>query len=314
MLCARRTAMRGFATSATDVVGFIGLGNMGSRMAPNLIKNGRQVVGFDVSGAAVKELVEAGGSAAATPAEVAAQATTIITMLPNPALVKQVFYGDNGIFSTSLPGTLFIDSSTIDPNTCKEVNASALEHGNSNFLDAPVSGGVGGAEAGTLTFMVGADSEEAYAQAQGVLQDMGKNIVRCGGVGTGQVAKMCNNLALAIQMIGTSEAMLLGQAMGMDPKVLAGIMNTSTARCWSSDTYNPSPGVMEGVPSSRGYTGGFGVDLMLKDLGLATDAGKLVKSPLPLGALSQQLYALTSAKGNGGKDFSSIFEFLQKEQ
>merc|ERR1711939_83048 len=204
-----------------------------------------------------------------------------------------------------------IDSSTIDLVTTQDMARLAKEEHGSMFLDAPVSGGVGGAEAGTLTFMVGGE-DEAFEASQAVLQAMGKNIVHCGGVGMGQVAKMANNLSLAISMIGTSEAMLLGTSLGMDAEKLAGIMSTSTARCWSVDTYNPCPGVTDGVPSSRGYTGGFGVDLMLKDLGLATDAAKLAGSPVPLGASAQQLYALISAKGGGGKDFSSVFEFLQK--
>ena len=179
------------------------------------------------------------------------------------------------------------------------------------FLDAPVSGGIGGAEAGTLTFMVGG-AAQTFTGASAVFDAMGKNVVHCGDIGTGQVAKMCNNLSLAVSMIGTSEAINLAQSLGMDAKKVSEIMSTSTARCWSVDTYNPCPGVMDGVPSSRGYAGGFGVDLMLKDLGLATEAAKAAGAPVPLGAHSQQLYALISAKGGGGKDFSSVFEFFQK--
>jgi len=282
---------------------------MGSRMAPNLVKSGHKVVVFDVAAPAVQAAVDIGATKGATPKEVAEQADVVVTMLPNGAIVRAAYTGADGVFAGLKEGTLCIDSSTIDPVTSQDMALIAREVHKSGFIDAPVSGGVGGAEGGTLTFMCGAELAD-FEAAGSVLQHMGKNIVHCGGVGTGQVAKMCNNLSLAISMIGTSEAMLLGKSLGMDPAVLAQIMSTSTARCWSVDTYNPCPGVMEGVPSSRGYSGGFGVDLMLKDLGLATEAAKLSGSPVPLGAAAQQMYALMSAKGEGGKDFSSVFEFL----
>lgn len=179
------------------------------------------------------------------------------------------------------------------------------------MADAPVSGGTGGAQAGTLTFMVGA-TPELFNLIQPILSDMGRNIVHCGEVGTGQVAKVCNNLLLGISMIGVAEAMALGDALGIDTKVLAGIINTSTGRCWSSDTYNPWPGIIETAPSSRGYTGGFGADLMLKDLGLATEAAKQVRQPVLLGALAQQLYQSMSQRGEGGKDFSGIIGLYRK--
>jgi 3-hydroxyisobutyrate dehydrogenase len=168
-----------------------------------------------------------------------------------------------------------------------------------------VSGGVGGAEAGTLTFMVGGDAKD-FEAAKPILQAMGKNIVHCGGTGNGQVAKICNNMMLAIEMIATSEGMSLAAKLGMDPKVFAAIVNTSSGRCWSSDTYNPYPGVLENVPASRGYSGGFGSDLMLKDLTLVTDAAKSAKHPVMLGALAQQIYQKHSVDGHGGKDFSSV--------
>jgi 3-hydroxyisobutyrate dehydrogenase len=173
------------------------------------------------------------------------------------------------------------------------------------MVDAPVSGGVGGAEAGTLTFMVGGETQD-FERAKPVLQAMGKNIVHCGGSGNGQVAKICNNMMLAIEMIATSEGMTLAAKLGMDPKVFASIVNTSSGRCWSSDTYNPYPGVLEGVPASRGYSGGFGADLMLKDLTLVTDAAKAAKQPVMMGALAQQIYQKHSMDGNGPKDFSSV--------
>jgi 3-hydroxyisobutyrate dehydrogenase len=209
-------------------------------------------------------------------------------------------------------GVTIIDSSTIDPASVKAFAELAAQHGNP-FVDAPVSGGTGGAAAGTLTFMVGG-TEAVYEQVKPVLSGMGKNIVHCGGTGTGQVAKICNNLVLGITMAGVAEAMSLGEALGIDPKVLGGIINTSTGRCWSSDTYNPFPGVIGTAPSSRGYTGGFGTDLMLKDLGLATDAARLARQPVYLGALAQQLYQTMSTKGAGRLDFSAVIKLYRTEE
>ena len=232
-------------------------------------------------------------------------------MLPSSPHVKTVYLGNDGVLAGVAPGVTLIDSSTIDPHTAREVAVLAAQHGNP-MADAPVSGGTGGAEAGTLTFMVGGDAG-VFENIAPVLRHMGKNIVHCGESGTGQVAKICNNLLLGISMIGVSEAMNLGVALGIDAKVLAGIINTSSGRCWSSDTYNPYPGVMENVPAARGYTGGFGADLMLKDLGLAVDAAKLSKQPAMLGALAQQLYQMFSAQGAGGQDFSAIINLYKQK-
>ena len=179
-----------------------------------------------------------------------------------------------------------------------------------NMVDAPVSGGTGGAEAGTLTFMVGGDAAD-FEKAKPILQCMGKNIVHCGGAGNGQVAKICNNMMLAIEMIATAEGMALAAKLGMDPKVFAGVANSSSGRCWSSDTYNPYPGVLATAPSSGGYTGGFGSDLMLKDLTLVTEAAKAAKQPVVLGAAAQQLYQMHSSMGNGALDFSSIIKLYK---
>jgi 3-hydroxyisobutyrate dehydrogenase len=223
--------------------------------------------------------------------------------------VRDVYTGKSGVLESLRKGALCLDSSTIDPAVSRQVAAAVSAKG-SDFCDAPVSGGVGGAEAGTLTFMVGADSAGVFQRALPVLQGMGKNVVHCGGVGTGEVVKLCNNMVLAISMIGVSEAMNLGSRLGMDRKLLAGILNTSTARCWSSDTYNPAPGVMPNVPASRGYTGGFGSALMLKDLGLVLDAAKGAGAPVPMGANAHALYQLMVAQGMGGSDFSAAFKFL----
>jgi 3-hydroxyisobutyrate dehydrogenase len=197
-----------------------------------------------------------------------------------------------------------VDCSTIDPLTARDVAMEARARG-CGMLDAPVSGGVGGAEAATLTFMAGGEAKD-FEAAKPVLLAMGKNVVHCGASGNGQVAKICNNMMLAVEMIATSEAMTLAARLGMDPKIFASIVNTSSGRCWSSDTYNPYPGVLENVPSSRGYSGGFGADLMLKDLGLVADAARVAKHPVLMGALAQQLYQKHSAEGHGAKDFSSI--------
>jgi len=222
-----------------------------------------------------------------------------------------VYLSEDGVLAGIRPGTPTVDCSTIDPQTARDVSKAAAAKG-VDMGDAPVSGGTGGAAAGTLTFMVGA-STELFASLKPVLEQMGRNIVHCGEVGTGQIAKICNNLLLGISMIGVSEAMALGNALGIDTKVLAGIINSSTGRCWSSDTYNPWPGVIETAPASRGYTGGFGAELMLKDLGLATEAARQAHQPVILGAVAQQLYQAMSLRGEGGKDFSAIVEGYRKK-
>jgi len=293
-------------------IGFIGLGNMGAPMAHNLLKAGHQLSVFDLNAAAVENLVGAGALPVDSPTVIAqGNAELIITMLPAAAHVKSVYLGENGLIAHSRVGVMLIDCSTIDPHSAREVAKAAAEHGNP-MLDAPVSGGTGGAAAGTLTFMVGG-SDADFDRAQPILAAMGKNIVHCGAAGNGQVAKVANNMLLGISMIGVAEAMALGVALGMDAKTLAGVINTSSGRCWSSDTYNPFPGVLDNVPASRGYSGGFGSDLMLKDLGLATEAAKQVRQPVILGALAQQLYQSFSAQGHGGLDFSAIINQYRKD-
>ena len=292
-------------------IAFIGLGNMGAPMARNLLKAGHALTVFDLNTQAVGALVEAGAMAAASPKDAATGAETVITMLPAAAHVRHVLTAEDGVLAGIAKGVPIIDSSTIDPASVKAFAALAAEHGNT-FVDAPVSGGTGGAAAGTLTFMVGG-SAQVFEQVRPVLSAMGKNLVHCGDTGAGQGAKICNNLVLGITMAGVAEAMSLGEALGIDPKVLGGIINTSTGRCWSSDTYNPFPGVIETAPSSRGYTGGFGTDLMLKDLGLAGDAAKSVRQPVYLGALAQQLYQTVSSKGDGKLDFSAVIKLYRKD-
>ena len=293
-------------------ISFVGLGHMGAPMARNLIKAGHTLSVFDIVRANVDSLTAAGASSAKSPKECASQGEVVLTMLPSSPHVKAVYLGGDGVLAGAKPGTALIDCSTIDPHTAREVAAQALERGFS-MADAPVSGGTGGAEAGTLTFMVGS-TPEVFGQITPILKGMGKNIVHCGPAGTGQVAKICNNMLLGITMVGVAEAMNLGAALGIDAKVLAGIINTSSGRCWSSDTYNPYPGVMDNVPAARGYTGGFGADLMLKDLGLAADAARQAKQSVVMGAAAQQLYQMFSAKGFGGQDFSAIINMYRTAQ
>jgi 3-hydroxyisobutyrate dehydrogenase len=285
-------------------IAFIGLGNMGAPMARNLIKAGHSLLLVDLNQNALAELGALGAEVAQSPREAAAQAELVITMLPAAPHVKAVFQGADGVLAGIRPGTPVVDCSTIDPQTARDLHAAAVRQG-VDFADAPVSGGTGGAQAGTLTFMVGA-SQALFATLQPVLGQMGKNIVHCGDVGTGQVAKICNNMLLGISMIGVAEAMALGNALGIDTEVLAGVINSSTGRCWSSDTYNPWPDVVATAPASRGYSGGFGARLMLKDLGLATEAAKQANQPVMMGALAQQLYQAMDLRGDGGLDFSAI--------
>ncbi|WP_261534915.1 3-hydroxyisobutyrate dehydrogenase [Burkholderia multivorans] len=284
-------------------IAFIGLGNMGGPMAANLLRAGHALTVFDLDAHAVDAAVRAGATAARSPREAAARARVVITMLPAAAHVRSVYEGDDGVLAGARGGAWLIDCSTIDPDTVRTLaDAAALR--DCRLADAPVSGGTGGAQAGTLTFMVGAEPA-LFERIRPVLLAMGKHVVHCGGTGTGQIAKLCNNLLLGISMMGVSEAMALGVALGIDPSVLAGIINTSTGRCWSSDTYNPYPGVSDAAPSSRGYTGGFATNLMLKDLGLATDAARHARQPVWMGALAQQLYQSMSQQGLGALDFSA---------
>lgn len=290
-------------------IAFIGLGNMGAPMARNLINAGHSLVLFDLNQSVLGELGTLGAEVAASPCQAAQQAELVITMLPAAAHVRAVFQQEEGVLAGVRAGTPVVDCSTIDPQTSRDLHAAAAKQG-VDFADAPVSGGTGGAQAGTLTFMVGA-SPALFATLQPVLGQMGKNIVHCGEVGTGQVAKICNNMLLGISMIAVSEAMALGNALGIDTQVLAGVINSSTGRCWSSEAYNPWPGIVATAPASRGYTGGFGAQLMLKDLGLATEAARQAKQPVVMGALAQQLYQAMNLRGDGGLDFSAIVQGYQ---
>jgi 3-hydroxyisobutyrate dehydrogenase len=285
-------------------IGFVGLGHMGNPMCRNLLKHGHRLKVHDLVPDLERELVDLGCEPATSAADCARGVDAFITMLPSSPHVRSVYTAEYGVLAEVAPGTPLIDCSTIDPITAREVAMDAKARGCA-LVDAPVSGGVAGAQAGTLTFMVGGTASE-FEAVKPVLQCMGKNIVHCGASGNGQVAKICNNLMLAIEMIGTAEGMALATRLGMDPKVFASIVNTSSGRCWSSDTYNPYPGVLEGVPAARGYSGGFSSNLMLKDLSLVADAARAAEQPVLLGALAQQLYQKHAVDGHGAKDFSSV--------
>jgi 3-hydroxyisobutyrate dehydrogenase len=291
-------------------VAFIGVGNMGGPMARNLLKAGYAVNAFDLNAPVLEPLIAAGATRAASVTEAVANADAVITMLPAGQHVRSV-YLENGILNAAKSGTLLIDSSTIDMDSARAVHAAAGRAG-FDFIDAPVSGGVGGAEAGTLTFMCGGN-EGAFERAKPVLEKMGKRIVLAGGGGAGQAAKICNNMLLAISMIGTCEAFVLGEKLGLDPQKLFDIASTSSGQCWSLNTYCPVPGPVPNAPSNRGYAGGFATALMLKDLRLAQAAAQSAGAPTPLGAEAAQLYSLFAVKGHEGLDFSGIIRMLRGE-
>ncbi|MCL6271951.1 3-hydroxyisobutyrate dehydrogenase [Sansalvadorimonas sp. 2012CJ34-2] len=289
-------------------IAFIGLGNMGYPMAVNLVNASFPVIGYDLSAIQVQNFTNEGGEVAETPADAVRDADAVISMLPNGDIVRNLYSGADGLFAKVKPGTLIVDSSTIDMQTARDMATEAQER-ELMFIDAPVSGGTAGAAAGTLTFMVGGTTD-ALERARPVLDVMGLNIFHAGDAGNGQLAKMCNNMLLAVHMAGTAEALALGAANGLKPEVLSKIMKQSSGDNWSLQKYNPVPGVMDGVPASNNYEGGFMVNLMLKDLGLALEAATASQQTTPLGALARNLFALHAGSGQGGKDFSSIYKMF----
>jgi 3-hydroxyisobutyrate dehydrogenase len=289
-------------------IAFIGVGNMGGPMARNLLKAGHKVTAFDLSDAVLDPVLKAGAQKGASANEAVMDADVVITMLPAGHHVRAV-YLENGVLGVAKKGSLLIDSSTIDVDSARAVHAAAEKAG-FLFLDAPVSGGTGGAEAGTLTFMCGG-SDAAFERAKPVLEKMGKKIAHAGGPGAGQAAKICNNMMLGISMIGTCEALALGQKLGLEAQALFDIMSTSSGQSWSLTTYCPVPGPVPAAPSNRGYTGGFATALMLKDLKLAQTAAQSAGANTPLGAEAAQLYSLFAAQGHAGMDFSGIIRMLQ---
>jgi len=290
-------------------IGFIGLGNMGLPMALNLVKGGHVVRGFDVSAAAAEQLAAAGGKAAADLREAASDVDVVVTMLPSGVEVRAVYLGVSGVLESASPGMLSIDCSTIDVETARAVAAAAQAKG-LPMLDAPVSGGVGGAQAATLTFMVGGP-EAAFARAKPVLEAMGKTIVHAGGSGNGQAAKICNNMILGISMIAVSEAFVLAEKLGLDHQKLFDISSKSSGQCWSLTSYCPVPGPVPTSPANRDYQAGFTAAMMLKDLKLAQDAARSGGASTPLGAHAAALYGLYVGQGSAGRDFSGIVRFLR---
>lgn len=293
-------------------IGFIGVGNMGGPMSVNLSKAQHQVRAFDLSAAAVAAAEAGGATAAASIAEAVKDAEVVVTMLPAGAHVREAYLGEGGVFANAPKGALLIDSSTIDVATAREVIAAAKEAG-FDMLDAPVSGGTGGAEAGTLTFMVGGEAA-AFARGKQAFEAMGKTIVHCGAPGAGQAVKACNNMMLAITMIGVSEGFNLADALGIDRQIVYDVCSTATANSWALSTYCPVPGPAPNSPANRDYKAGFTADMMLKDLRLAQDAAQKAGVSTPLGSEAQALYALFSNMGHGGKDFSGIIRMLRGEK
>ncbi|CUS49302.1 MAG: 3-hydroxyisobutyrate dehydrogenase MmsB [Idiomarinaceae bacterium HL-53] len=296
-------------------IGFIGLGNMGGPMATNLVKAGHSVTVFDLSEQALAVLESAGAQVATSASEAVAQAEFVVSMLPADKHVMSLYLGagsdGEGIVEAIPNDALVIDSSTISAETARKLAKALIEKGK-RVIDAPVSGGVGGAKAGTLTFICGGDSAD-IEEARPVLEDMGKAVFKAGDHGAGQVAKICNNMLLGVLMAGTSEALQLGRAHGLDPKVLSEIMLQSSGRNWTLEVYNPCPDVMNGVPSSNGYQGGFLVDLMLKDLGLALSTAETTDSKTPMGEQAKALFQAHSEAGAGQLDFSSIFQWFGQQ-
>lgn len=292
-------------------IAFIGVGNMGAPMVRNLLLANRQVIVYDQQESAMAGLAEVGVATATSVADAVQHADEmVITMLPAGPHVHAVYCGKEGVLHHVTPGVPLIDCSTIDPATAQTVSMAAQVRGNP-MADAPVSGGTTGAAAGTLTFMVGAESE-FFATVEPVLKQMGKRVIHCGGPGAGQIAKLCNNMLLAISMAGVAEAMALGDKLGMDPKVLADVINASSGRCWASDTYNPWPDIVPTAPAGHGYAGGFSNRLMLKDLALATEAARLSNQPTMMAATAQQLYQWMAASGHSDEDFSAILKLYRQ--
>ncbi len=294
-------------------IAFIGLGHMGGPMAVNLHQAGYAVSAFDLSADALAKVREAGVAIAASAQAAVAGAQVVVSMLPASRHVEGLYLGSGdagGLLAAIEPGALVIDSSTIAPASAQKVAQAASARGLA-MIDAPVSGGVAGASAGTLTFIVGGEAA-ALERARPVLQAMGKNIFHMGGAGAGQVAKLCNNMALGVIMAVTGEAIALGTAHGLDAKTLSDMMAVSTSRSWATEVCTPWPGVHANAPASRGYSGGFGNDLMLKDLGLAVEAAMGAGATIPLGELARNLYALNRQAGRGGLDFSSVVQLMTK--
>jgi 3-hydroxyisobutyrate dehydrogenase len=288
-------------------IGVIGLGNMGTPMAGNLVKKGHQVKGFDLLAGNLEKAAARGVEKASSAADAAKDVDAVVTMLPAGKDTIAVWGG--GMLKGAAPGTLIVDSSTIDVDSARAAHKLA---GAAKMLslDAPVSGGVGGAEAATLTFMCGG-AKEAFDKAKPILEAMGKRIVHCGDAGAGQAAKICNNMMLGISMIGVCEAFVLAEKLGLSHQALFDVASTSSGQCWSLTNYCPVPGPVPAAPSNNNYKAGFASALMLKDLKLAQEAASMAGATTPLGAAAAQVYALHNAWGEGGADFSGIIHLIR---
>ncbi|MEE3295169.1 MAG: 3-hydroxyisobutyrate dehydrogenase [Pseudomonadota bacterium] len=292
-------------------VSFIGLGNMGLPMAKNLVKAGHDVTGFDLIEGQLTELVKSGGKVSENLNDTLKNSEVVITMLPSGKHVKSVYLGEEGIIKNSPAGLLLIDSSTIDVDSAREVEEVANKS-DLRMLDAPVSGGVTGAEAGTLTFMVGGD-EAAFEKGKELLDVMGGNVIHAGQAGNGQAAKICNNMLLAISMIGTSEAFNLAERLGLDSQTFYDISSTASGQCWSMTSYCPVPGPVPTSPANNNYQPGFSSALMLKDLRLSQEASKITNTETPLGAHSTEIYEKMEEGGYDNLDFSGVIKLINGE-
>jgi len=293
-------------------IGFIGLGNMGAPMAANLVKAGHQVTGYDIVPAAIAALAAAGGRAAASAAEAVAAGDVVITILPAGPQVREVYLGNGGVLGRARNDALLVDCSTIDVETARAVAAAAREAG-FDMVDAPVSGGTAGAAAASLTFMVGGDAA-AFARARPVLDAMGRTIVHTGPAGNGQAVKICNNMMLAISMIGVCEAFTLAHKLGLTSQTLFDVVSKSTGQSWALTGYCPVPGPVPTSPANRDYAAGFTAAMMLKDLRLAQQAAGSTAAATPLGAAAANLYQLLVDGGAGALDFSSVYRLLRKPE
>ena len=290
-------------------IGFIGTGTMGQPMLANLVKKEFDVVAFDIVPAALDTAVRLGAARVGSVGEAAANCDLVITMLPSSANVEAVYLGSEGIVGTAARGRLCVDMSTIDPGTSQRVAARLKERG-LRFLDAPVSGGVAGATAGTLAIMVGGDAGD-LEEARPVLAAMGANIIHVGAVGAGEVAKLCNNLISGTVAVAVSEAFRIGEAFGVDPQILTSVIAKSSGATWVMEHMHPVPGIVENAASNRQYAPGFMTDLMAKDLALAVNAAREKRVPVVVAPAAQQLYRMASSHGLGREDFSSVYKFLK---
>ena len=290
-------------------IGFIGTGTMGQPMLANLVKKGFEVVAWDVVPAALDAAARLGAARAGSIREAAAASDLVITMLPSSANVEAAYLGADGIIDAPIAGRLCVDMSTIDPGTAQRV-AARLNERQIRFLDAPVSGGAGGAAAGTLAIMVGGDARD-LEEARPALAAMGANIIHVGAVGAGEVAKLCNNLISGSALIAVAEAFRIGEAFGVDPQILTNVIAKSSGATWVMEHMHPVPGIVDSAASSRQYAPGFMTDLMAKDLALAVNAAREKRVPVAVAAAAQQLYRMASSHGLGREDFSAVYKFLK---